>query len=258
MTQNPDGITNCPIEPTNPSTGPTFYCCFARGRKILYQYNRNGPEIEALAALCLEQTPPYHKWFFHTVGTRTYGFLMSDHCTYFAIVEPTMGSIVLHDFLNRVHQVFISVSKRNLESTLAPVIARFVESLEQMQRNDGSIVIDNDELFNEPEMLVRGHSKRKKREKRDKKSKRNEIEMEEIAIVREGEGRERGLRMDVLGNGEERGADGIERNRLRRQLSGRRAMWWTHVKYVAAIDAVICLVLLGVWLVVCQGFKCVR
>lgn len=258
MNEDSDGITNCSIEPNNPSTSPTFYCCFARGRKILYQYNRNGPEIESLAALCLDQTPPYHKWFFHTVGTRTYGYLISDNCTYFAIVEPTMGSIVLHDFLNRVRQVFISVSKRNLESTLAPVIARFAESLEQMQGNQISIVY-GDESFCEREVVVSGHSKRKKREKKDKKSKRNETEMEEIAIVREGEGRERGLRMDVLGNGEERGIDGIERNRMmRRQLSGRRAVWWSHVKIVAAVDAVICFVLLGIWLVVCQGIKCVR
>lgn len=257
MNENSDGITNCPIEPTNPSTGVTFYCCIAKGSKILYQYNRNGPEIESLAALCLERTPPYHKWYFHTVGTRTFGFMMSDNCTYFAIVEPTMGSIMLHDFLNRVHQIFIGVPKRNLESTLAPVVARFVESLEQMQGNQGSVV-NSDESFNESEIVVRGHSKRKKREKKDKNSTRNEIEMEEIAIVREGEGRERGVRMDVPGNGEERGTDGIERNRMRRQLSGRRAMWWSHVKIVAVVDAVLCLVLLGIWLVVCQGFKCVR
>jgi hypothetical protein len=257
MNENPDRITTSPPQPTNLSTGPTFYCCIAKGHKILYQYNRNRAEIGSLAALCLEQTPPYHKWYFHTVGTRTFGFMMSDNCTYFVIVEPTTGSIALHDFLNRVRQVFIRVSKRNLERTLIPVIAEFVESLEQMQGNEGSIV-NSDESFHEQEVVVRGHTKRKKREKKDKKEKRNEIEMEEIAIVREGEGRDRVVRMDVLGNGEERGMDGIERNRMRRQLSGRRAVWCSHVKIVAVVDTVVCLVLLGIWLVVCKGFKCVR
>jgi hypothetical protein len=257
MNENPDGITTSPPQPTNLSTGATFYCCIAKDRKILYQYNRNRPDIEPLAALCLEQTPPYHKWYFHTVGTRTFGFLMSDNCTYFAIVEPTTGRTVLHDFLNRVRQVFISVPKRNLESTLAPVIAQFVESLEQMQENEGSIV-NSDESFHEQEVVMKGHSKRKKREKKDKKDKRNKFEMEEVAVVREGEGRERVVRMDVLENGEERGTDGIERNRMRQQLSGRWAVWWSHVKIVAVVDAVVCLVLLGIWLVICQGIKCVR
>lgn len=40
------------------------------------------------------------------------------------------------------------------------------------------------------------------------------------------------------------------------QQNGRR-LWWRHVKILVAIDALLCLVLFGIWLAVCRGFQCI-
>ncbi|KAH0453610.1 hypothetical protein IEQ34_017934 [Dendrobium chrysotoxum] len=44
------------------------------------------------------------------------------------------------------------------------------------------------------------------------------------------------------------------RNRM--QQNGRR-LWWRYVKILVAIDALLCLVLFGIWLAVCRGFQCI-
>ncbi|GFY95147.1 hypothetical protein Acr_10g0005320 [Actinidia rufa] len=38
------------------------YCCVSKGGRTLYAYCGGDGEIENLASLCLEKTPPYHKW----------------------------------------------------------------------------------------------------------------------------------------------------------------------------------------------------
>jgi vesicle-associated membrane protein 7 len=35
-------------------------------------------------------------------------------------------------------------------------------------------------------------------------------------------------------------------------------MWWRNVKLVLIFDLIICLILLAIWLGVCQGFHCVK
>ncbi|KAJ8479115.1 hypothetical protein OPV22_022842 [Ensete ventricosum] len=43
---------------------------------------------------------------------------------------------------------------------------------------------------------------------------------------------------------------------LKAQQCARR-LWWRHAKTVAAVDALLCLAMFAVWLVVCEGLQCV-
>ncbi|KAF3545973.1 hypothetical protein DY000_02002976 [Brassica cretica] len=44
------------------------YCCVSRDNQILYAYNGGDQSNESLAGLCLEKTPPFHAWYFESIG----------------------------------------------------------------------------------------------------------------------------------------------------------------------------------------------
>ncbi|MCI10652.1 putative VAMP-like protein, partial [Trifolium medium] len=82
------------------------YCCVSKGNHILYAYNGGGEEVENVAALCLEAAPPFHRWYFETIGKKTYGLLMEDGYVYFTIVDEGLGSSVVLRFLEHVRDEF--------------------------------------------------------------------------------------------------------------------------------------------------------
>lgn len=113
----------------------------------MYAYNGGNPEIENLAALCLERTPPYHRWYFQTMGKKTFGFLMdNDGSVYFAIADEGLGNVGVLRFLERLRDEFKKVnkkgSKRNLSNVnslclqdqLVPVVHHLISSLQNVSR----------------------------------------------------------------------------------------------------------------------------
>ncbi|KAJ4783215.1 Phytolongin Phyl1.1 [Rhynchospora pubera] len=245
----------------------TVYCCIAKGSQILYTYNSNSNsnsnlnsnsnsksrELESLALICLENTPVHHKHYFHTVGTRTFGYIMADGLTYFAIVDPSVGNLGILHFLQHVRDEYRNSVRNGLKDSLVPVIKRLIVSLDNMPRS----TFFNHEICESgtpsdsstSKMPLLGKSgSRKKLKDREKENDEN--------------AENRGVRVDTM---PEEGRTGtsfsLDRatsmGRNRRQLSGRN-LWCRHVKIVIAIDVVICVVLFIVWLVVCKGFQCVK
>ncbi|KAF2297246.1 hypothetical protein GH714_019952 [Hevea brasiliensis] len=82
------------------------YCCVFRGNRNLYVYSGGDDEIENLAALSLERIPAYHKWYFETIGKRTFGFLIEDGYVYFIIVDEGLGNSAVLHFLEHVRDEF--------------------------------------------------------------------------------------------------------------------------------------------------------
>ncbi|KAJ4967105.1 hypothetical protein NE237_018954 [Protea cynaroides] len=129
-----------------------FYCCVAKGNRILYAYSCGDPEIDKLAVLCLERAPPFHTWYFQSVGKRTYGFLMEDGYVYFSIVDESLRKSGALQFLEHVRDEFKKVAKSSsrdsisglnsvcLQEQLVPVVRRLINSLEQVSQSqsDGS------------------------------------------------------------------------------------------------------------------------
>ncbi|KAJ3678025.1 hypothetical protein LUZ60_001828 [Juncus effusus] len=238
MKRDSKEITNASIYSTNPNSNTTFYLCITSKGKLQYLHNKNGRELEYLASLCLEQTPLYHKWYFHTVGTKSFGFLTEQNFTIFAIVDPTLGNIELQDFLNRVKQIFITVPKKSLQKELAPIVSNFLTSIEKNSKNEGNIVY-NDILI-EAEF-----EERERRERKARNEKKREIQIDEEIDENNVEEVEIERR-----NGESSEMIGRERK-------SKKAVFWRHVKIVFIVDFVVCLVLFAVWLGVCQGFNCI-
>ncbi|URE15665.1 VAMP-like protein [Musa troglodytarum] len=220
------------------SINNTVYCCVAKGNKILYSHNSNGCELETLAVLCLENAPAFHKWYFHTVGARTFGFLTVDGHTYFAIVDPSVGNLAILRFLEHIQEGFQKVVKNGFHDELVPVIQRLIVSLENMPKsafaldeNSEQVASSDGSVSTEAPLLGIKHHEKKKNNK-DK----------------------------VVQSDDTMGTMSLHRSssssRPHSQQPGRR-LWWRHVKIVVAADVIICLVLFGVWLAVCKGFHCV-
>ena len=53
-----------------------YYCCVSKGNNVLYVYGGGDQEVEKVAVLCLERAPPFHRWYFETIGKRTFGFFL--------------------------------------------------------------------------------------------------------------------------------------------------------------------------------------
>jgi hypothetical protein len=245
----------------------TIYCCIAKGNQILYSCdnlnsnsnfnsssNSHSRELESLVLLCLENAPAHHKHFFHTVGTRTFGYIMADGLTYFAIVDPSVGNLGILHFLQQVRDGYRNSMRNGVIDSLIPVIKRLIVSLENMPRStflnheipesgtssDGSI---------SSKMPLLGKSGSRKKLKDKERGNGENVD-------------DRGVRVDITSDEGRTGTSfSVERTasigRTRRQLSG-RSVWCRHVKIVIAIDVVICVVLFIVWLVICRGFDCVK
>nr|AIN39804.1 hypothetical protein [Zoysia matrella] len=117
------------------SADNTVYCCIARGRKVIYRYASSSdddggggdPGTESAAALCLEHAPAHHRHFVHTSGSRSYAFLAADGHTFFAIIDPCVGSVGALQFLERVRDVFRNASnshRNRFHDSLVPAVQR--------------------------------------------------------------------------------------------------------------------------------------
>eukprot|EP00249_Psilotum_nudum_P017474 c26341_g1_i2 orf=346-1236(-) len=104
---------------------------------------------------------------------------------------------------------------------------------------------------------------RGKRSKKDKKNvKEQEKELEEIMMENSSQAMDNGPRLDVLVEDntpsvtvpsiQKTGSDGSKSQQIAQR------MWWQNVRLVLALDAIVCVVLFGIWLGICKGINCIR
>ncbi|KAL0437881.1 UNVERIFIED_CONTAM: Phytolongin Phyl1.1 [Sesamum latifolium] len=140
----------------DPVKTTVYYCCVSMGNRVLCSYNSGDHGIEDLAALCLERTPPFHRWYFQTTGKTTFGFLMDEGYVYFAIVNRSLGNSQVLGFLEELRDQFRMVGKRGsttsvsslntslcLQEQLLPSVTRLVASLERLSLSaSGTVTTD--------------------------------------------------------------------------------------------------------------------
>ncbi|KAI5593940.1 hypothetical protein POPTR_003G048600v4 [Populus trichocarpa] len=265
------------------------YCCVARGNRTLYVYSRGDHEIENSAALCLESTPSYHKWYFETIAEKTFGFLIEDGSVYFTIVDEGLGHPSVLQFLEHVRDEFKKVARKgsrggfsgmnsiNVQEQLVPVICSLITSLEHVVCNDGageSSSSDNVGLSPSPlnaneQIEVVNSTKAPllgKSNKQDKrKSKDHVITIRDIELEEHRNSTDRGAKLDsaTLDSNNQGGVGSsislqkdLGSMRIRSSSQSIRKKWWRQVRIVLAIDVAICLILFLTWLSICGGFGC--
>jgi hypothetical protein len=262
------------------------YCCVSKGNHILYAYNGGGEEVENVAALCLEAAPPFHRWYFETIGKKTYGLLMEDGYVYFAIVDEGLGSSVVLRFLEHVRDEFRKVARKGsrgfssnmnsvyVQEKLVPVIRNLITSLENVSHNwrdetsPSGLSPSPSNLNGQIESAVSTKApllgKSSKPEK--KKVKDHVIAMRDVDLEEHRKSMDRGARadsgnLDGISQGGA-GAPALQKDsgsmRMRSGTQNVRKKWWRQVRIVLAIDAAICIILFVIWLVICRGISCIR
>lgn len=263
-----------------------YYCCVSKGARVLYTYSGGDRELEALAALCLERAPSFHTWYFETVGRRTFGFLMEDGYVYFAIVYEGLGNSGVLRFLKHVRDEFKQVAKNGskgsfsglspicLQEELVPIIRRLITSLENVTRaeaadgmterslHDPKCSHFNNQMGNsDTATSTKAPLLGKPNKYEKKKMKDRSVETRDTAL--EDHSTDMGIMIDKGSESNQGGMSSISlqksssSTRVRGQQLARRK-WWRHVRIILAVDAVICLVLFGIWLGICRGFQCIR
>ncbi|XP_022763658.1 phytolongin Phyl1.1-like [Durio zibethinus] len=269
------------------------YCCVSKGNRTLYEYGGGDHEIENLAALCLERTPPFHKWYFETISQKTFGFLIEDGYVYFIIVDKGLENLGVLKFLEHIRDEFKNFARKGskgsfsgmssigVQEQLVPVIQRLVTSLEHVSYGgndwkDETPSSDHEGLSPSPNNAnvqleaasstkapLLGKSKSSKQEK--KKLKDHVIAVRDIELEEHRKSTDRGVKLDstALDSNNQNGASSsisLQKDfgsmRIRSGSQSIRKKWWRHVRIVLAIDAAVCLLLLVIWLSICKGIEC--
>ncbi|KAG2304339.1 hypothetical protein Bca4012_063336 [Brassica carinata] len=247
------------------------YCCVSRGNQILYGYNNGGDHHrnESLAALCLEKTPPFHKWYFETISKRTFGFLIEDGLVYFAIADEVFKRSSLLGFLENLRDELKKADKKNSRGSFSgsvsfsnvqdQLVRKLIERVAETNHLTclplSSPSIDGAEpsdVANSTKAPLLGRSNNHKQEKKKGKDHVNTLRGVELEEQRKSTDRE---------NVTECSSNAFSSSAVRDRSSDSQSIekkWRRQVKIVLVIDAAICLTLLGVWLAICQGIECTR
>lgn len=255
------------------------YFCVAKGNGLCYEYSKGDHGIVNMAAMCLERTPPFHKWYFETLAGRTFGFLMDEGLVYFAVADEGLGDGGLLAFLEHTRDEFKKAAgnKRgsragfsglnhvSVEEQLVPVIRRLIASLERVSQSGGHFEsyanAQTEGVGSSTRAPLLGKaSKQEKKKQKDNASTAIDIELEEHRKCRD-----RGVTMDAtaINPNSQSGSHlsvTVQKDSspesIRSALGNKREKWRRQVKIILAVDAAICLTLLGIWLSVCKGIKC--
>eukprot|EP00268_Persea_americana_P031442 TRINITY_DN30611_c1_g1_i1.p1 TRINITY_DN30611_c1_g1~~TRINITY_DN30611_c1_g1_i1.p1 ORF type:complete len:258 (-),score=30.97 TRINITY_DN30611_c1_g1_i1:421-1194(-) len=225
-----------------------FYACISRETTVIADFSYGDSELEALAQQCLEKTPQFHLQSSHTIKRRIYCFSMDDPFVYFAILDEGFGKAQGFRFLDRLKASFESFLKRQSTAVTDQLSSRCLqEELSPVFRFLMHLSEEGDE-FQSPDVSVGKNS-----------------QGSEVPLIGNG-------KKDVL-NGEEIGevsGENLFSDRcltLKKnafsvddddELHEAQRMWWQLVWMILFVDIVFCCVLLGVWLMICKGFQCMR
>ncbi|RYQ87009.1 hypothetical protein Ahy_B09g094505 [Arachis hypogaea] len=250
------------------------YCCVSKGNHILYAYNGGDQELENVATLCLEMAPPFHRWYFETLGRRTYGFLMEEGHAYFAIVDEGVGNSQVLRFLEHVRDEYRKLAKKgsrgklqntnstHIQEKLVPVIQNLITSLESVShgsnRRDRTCSSFHANLSPSPSNLnrqIEGASSTKapllgKSSKPEKKKiKDHVIAMRDLELEEHRKSTDRGPKadlgnLDCISQGGAGASPSLQKDmgsmRMRSGPQNIRKKWWHQVRIVLAIDAANC------------------
>lgn len=268
------------------------YCSVSRGNRTLYVYSGGDHEIENLATLCLERTPPFHKWYFETIGKRIYGFLIEDGYAYFMIADEGLGNRGALQFLEHLRDEFKKVAKKGsrgsfsgmnaigVQEQLVPVIRRLITSLENVSqsRDDWKAetpLSDRVGLSPSPnnangQTEVATSTKApllgKPGKQEKKKAKDHVIAMRDVELEEHRKSTDR-VKFDsaALESNSQNGAGSsislqkdLGSMRIRSSPQCIQKKWWRQVRIVLLIDAAVCLILFVIWLSICGGVACFR
>ncbi|KAG2710081.1 hypothetical protein I3760_04G008500 [Carya illinoinensis] len=268
-----------------------YYCCVSRGNRVLYTYSGGDHEVENLAVLCLEKTPPFHRWYFETMCKRTFGFFMEDGYVYFTIVDEGLGNSGVLRFLERVRDEFKKVARKGSRGSfsrmssigsqeqLVPIIRRLITALENVSHGGSDWTGETPSSLHvglsplpsnvngqiEPGSSTKSPLLGKSSKQDKKKAKDSVVAIRDIELEENRRSTDRVVKVDLDSlNSHNQGGVGssvslqkdLGSMRIRSGSQSIRKKYWRQIRIVLAIDAVVCIILFVIWLSICRGFHC--
>lgn len=274
-----------------------LYAAVAKDAVILAEYSAFADaDLSSAAAKCLEQLPPLHSRFSYTTSRRMFICLIDHPFIYCAIVDEALRKAEAFLFLEQVRDSFRrSLKERGtdthtlgphcLDQELAPCMRHLAAPLigipqkekdrieEELQATEVDFEVSspsavapfhemNDQDFTSkteqkplgsrsPRMAFLGKPKNKvKDQAKDAK---------EISMENKGQAMDKGKKLEIMVEGDTPAAPSSEMQKPgSMEKKDAQSKWWRHVKLVVMLDVVVCMILLAIWLVVCQGISCVK
>ncbi|KAK9291589.1 hypothetical protein L1049_019538 [Liquidambar formosana] len=264
-----------------PDPKMVFYACVSKGTTILAEFSSGDPKLETLASKCLENTPPFHSMFSHTIRNRTYTFLIDGPVpfVYFAIFDENVDKSQGLSFLNRVKDALNEVMKKGAvarsddlsshcfqqecNTIFRELVAARVEfeaatAVQSALRDRQNVSLDSvrgKKMVSAP--LLGKPLKGLKKKKRlpgeinggGGHGGKDVTTEKKVNVSDDGGMLSREFAVSLQKNGLYAAGDGGRQKAQR--------IWRQHVWVVLLIDLFVCLLLFGVWLWVCRGFKCI-
>uniref|UniRef100_A0A5B7A9L6 Longin domain-containing protein n=1 Tax=Davidia involucrata TaxID=16924 RepID=A0A5B7A9L6_DAVIN len=231
-----------------------FYACVSKGTTILAEFNSRDADLGTLAAKCLDNTPPFHTSFSHTVRQKRYTFLIDELFSYFGIFDENTQRSECLSFLKSVKDAFNEIIEgddiKRLDNLKSHCFqGEFNPVFHQLLASPADL-----EIMHSPRHGRSGSldSPRQKKKiglvggdtcKNLKKKKKNKVDVSDDGI-----GLSREFTVSLQKNGFHAGDAGNQKA---------KRFWKKHVWVVLSLDLIVCSILFGIWLWICRGFKCI-
>ncbi|KAH1112866.1 hypothetical protein AAZX31_04G215900 [Glycine max] len=203
------------------------YACIARSETILGQHqSEKEPNMEALAAQCVAQTPPNHSLFSHTVNHRTYTFLIDPPFVFFSISHHSLLKSQTLPFLHRIRSSFRQTLPPTNNHHFAPL--SFQSQFHTIFQN---ALHDNNrsQQQQQPSPPLNPPAQGLKKKKRPNDAPAT-LDVSDDAVSLKPQ--------------------------LHNHSNKAKHVWKKHVWVLLLLDLFVCAVLFVIWLWVCSGFKC--
>ncbi|KAG6479502.1 phytolongin Phyl1.2-like [Zingiber officinale] len=101
-------------DPNSRRPGNIVFFSISKDQDLVHFYNGGGEDLRALAQDWLRNAKRYHVWHSHTEGNKTFGFLMRDGLTFFAIDDAAgSGNAGMLSFLERLRDAHKNAPRKD-------------------------------------------------------------------------------------------------------------------------------------------------
>lgn len=213
-----------------------IYSFVARGTMVLAEYTEFTGNFPAIASQCLQRLPSSNNKFTYNCDHHTFNFLVEDGYAYCVVAKESVGKQVSLAFLERVKADF---KKRYGGGKADTAIAKSLnKDFGPLMKEHMQYIIDHAEEIGK---LL--------------KVKAQVSEVKSIMLENIDKAVDRGERLDILvEKTEDLRSQAQEFKKQGTQV--RRKMWFQNMKIKLVVLGILLLLVLIIWLSVCQGFDC--
>ncbi|XP_062175325.1 vesicle-associated membrane protein 724 [Alnus glutinosa] len=214
-----------------------IYSFVARGTVVLAEYTEFTGNFPAIAAQCLQRLPSSNKKFIYTCDGHTFNFLVEDGYAYCVVAKESLGKQISVAFLERVKADF---KKRYGGGKADTAMAKSLnKEFGPIMKEHMKYIVDH--AAEEIDKLL--------------KLKAQVSEVKSIMLDNVDQALKRGEHITSVADKAEDLRDQAQRYKVM-GTQIKRKMWYQNMKIKLVVLGILLLLVLIIWLSICQGFDC--